>query len=152
MNIQLIRFVHQVWLYKISVDIVCLRFRGWYGVCDLWGLFFLFGLGGIPLMNIHVQHLMLHFCILGSTHEKSGGLCWGVILEVHHQLLEFGKQQTVFVTAHLFLGRTLLFLQSALDLFECCLGAAAGEVEDCLIILGHHAGMRSPETVCALAS
>lgn len=60
---------------------------------------------------------------------------WGVILQVYHQLLEFGKQQTgkqqtVFVTAHLFLGRSLLFPQSALDLFGCCLGAAAGGVED----------------------
>lgn len=81
-------------------------------------------------MNIYAQHLMLHFCILRSTHEKSGGLCWGAILQVHRQLLEFGKEQTVFETAHLFLGRTLLFPQSALDLFGCRLGAAAGGVED----------------------
>lgn len=100
-------------------------------MCDLWGRFFLFELGGgISLMNIHAQHLKLHICILGSMHEKSGGLRWGAILKVHHQLLEFGKQQPVFVTAHLFLGRSLLFPQSALDLFGCRLGAATGGVED----------------------
>lgn len=81
-------------------------------------------------MNTYAQHLMLHFCILGVYHEKNGSLRWGVILEVYHQLLAFGKQQTVFVTAHLFLGQSLLFPQSALDLFGCRLGAAAGGVED----------------------
>lgn len=81
-------------------------------------------------MNIHAQHLKLHFVSWVSTSEKSGGLRWCVILEVYHRLLEFGKQQPVFVTAHLFLGRSLLFPQSALDLFGCRLGAAAGGVED----------------------
>lgn len=54
----------------------------------------------------------------------------GGVLEVHHQLQEFSKQQRVFVTAHLFLGRSLLFPESALDLFGCCLGATAGGVEE----------------------
>lgn len=49
---------------------------------------------------------------------------------MHHRLLEFSKQQRIFETVHLFLGRSLLFLQSALDLFGCRLGAAAGGVED----------------------
>lgn len=99
-------------------------------MCDLWGRFFLFKLRGDSFNEHPCSTFKVAFCILGSTSEESGGLRWCVILEVYHRLLEFGKQQRVFVTAHRFLGRSLLFPQSALDLFGCRLGAAAGGVED----------------------
>lgn len=81
-------------------------------------------------MNIHAQHLKLHFVSWGLSLRRVEA-CVGVLFsKCTTRLLEFGKQQPVFVTAHLLLGRSLLFPQSALDLFGCRLGAAAGGVED----------------------
>lgn len=94
-------------------------------------------------MNICVQYLELHFCVLGSAREKGGVLGWGVVLKVRHRLPEFGKQQPVFATGHLFLDRSLLFQQLAHDLFGCRLGAARAGSRMLAAALGHHAGMRS---------